>query len=220
MLGVLALTVVTGALAVSLPEQIAHIGGSLFFGIGFVLIVVGRSELFTENFLVPVAGVLRGDGRARDIGRLWALTMLGNVAGLVLLAAIFSRAGLVPPETLEAAGQTADTLAARDMLTAFLSAVVAGATMTLFTWLSEAVELDVSRVLIALIIGFLLAAPTLNHAVVSIGEMLFGLFAGTTDKASWTDLAQNVPVAIAGNLVGGLGLVTVWRLVQMRGEPD
>jgi formate/nitrite transporter FocA (FNT family) len=49
MIGVMSLTVVSGALAVSLPEQIAHIGGSLFFGIGLVLLIVGRSELFTEN---------------------------------------------------------------------------------------------------------------------------------------------------------------------------
>ncbi|HWT93929.1 MAG TPA: formate/nitrite transporter family protein [Solirubrobacteraceae bacterium] len=219
MLGILALTVVTGALAVSLPEQIAHIGGSLVFGIGFVFIVVGRSELFTENFLVPVAGLLRGHSNAGGLARLWALTMVGNVVGLALLAAAFTRAGMVPPETLDAAGKLADTLANRDIVAAFLSAVVAGATMTLFTWLTEAVELDVSRILIALLIGFLLAAPSLNHAVVGIGEMAFGLFAGTTEKATWTDFAQNVPVAIVGNLVGGLGFVTVARLVQLRGEP-
>jgi formate/nitrite transporter FocA (FNT family) len=219
MLGIMAMTVVSGALAISLPEQIAHVGGSLFFGIAFVLILVGRSELFTENFLVPIAAILRGRGRAVDLVVLWLVTMVGNVAGIFLLAAILTRAGLVPPEALKSAGTLADTFANRDIVAAFLSAVVAGTTMTLLTWLSEAVELDVSRVLLALLVGFLLAVPSLNHAVVSVGEMSFGLLAGTPEKATWTDLAQNFPVAVAGNLTGGLGFVTLARVLQIRGEP-
>lgn len=219
MLGIMALTVVSGALAVSLPEQIAHIGGSLVFGIGLVLLVVGRSELFTENFLVPVAGVLRGGSGVKDVLRLWGITMVANLVGLVAVAAMFTRAGLVPPETLEAAGSLADTFAERDFVAAFLSAVVAGATMTLFIWLTHAAERDSARVIIAMLIGFLLVAPSLNHAMVAVGEMSFGLFAGTPDHATWTDFAQNFPVAVLGNLVGGLGFVTLARAMQVRGEP-
>ena len=219
MLGVMALTVVSGALAVSLPEEIAHVGGSLVFGIGLVLLVVGRSELFTENFLVPIAGAMRGRSGPADVARLWGVTMLGNLVGLMLVAAILTRAGLVPPETLDAAGKTADTFASRDMVGAFLSAVLAGTTMTLLTWLTHAAERDSARVLIAMLVGFVLAAPSLNHAVVSVGEMAFGLFAHTTDKATWTDLAQNFPVAVVGNLLGGLAFVTLARGVQVRGEP-
>jgi hypothetical protein len=154
MLGVMALTVVSGALAVSLPEQIAHVGGSLVFGIGLVLLVVGRSELFTENFLVPVAGVLRGRSGVSDVLRLWGTTMLANLVGLLIVAAILTRAGLVPPETLDAAGALADTFAERNLVSAFLSAVLAGTTMTLFIWLAHAVERDSARVLIAMLIGF------------------------------------------------------------------
>ena len=219
MLGVMALTVVSGALAVSLPEEIAHVGGSLVFGIGLVLLVVGRSELFTENFLVPIAGVIRGRSGPTDVLRLWGATMLANLVGLLIVAAILTRAGLVPPETLDAAGKLADTFAERDIVAAFLSAVLAGTTMTLLTWVTHAAERDSARVLIAMLIGFLLAVPSLNHAVVSVGEMSFGLFAGTTEKATWTDLAQNFPVAVVGNLLGGLAFVTLARALQVRGEP-
>jgi formate/nitrite transporter FocA (FNT family) len=218
MLGVLALSVVSGALAISLPEQIAHIGGSLVFGIGFVLLIVGRSELFTENFLVPIATILRGRGTIGQLAKLWAITMLFNLAGIFVLALIFTRAGLVPPEALDAAGKMADTFARRDLVAAFLSAVVAGTAMTLFTWLTHAVELDIARIVLALLIGFLLAAPSLNHAVVGFGEMAFGLLADTPEKATWTDLAQNFPVSVVGNIVGGMGFVTLARALQVRGE--
>lgn len=220
MLGVMSLTVVSGALAVSLPEQIAHIGGSLFFGIGFVLLIVGRSELFTENFLIPVGAVLRGKRGPGDLFRLWGITMVANVIAIIVLALILTRAGLVPPETLDAAGKMADTFAGRDFASALLSAILAGTTMTLMTWLTHATERDTGRILVAMLIGFVLAAPSLNHAIVSVGEMAFGLFADTPEKATWTDLAQNFPVAVLGNVIGGLGFVTLMRVLQVRGEPD
>ncbi len=220
MVGILALTVVSGALAVSLPEQIAHVGGSLAFGIALVFIVIGRSELFTENFFVPVAAVLRGRAGTGGLARLWGITMAGNLLGILILAAIFTRAGLVPPETLVAAGKVADTFAERDIVGAGLSAIVAGTIMTLFTWLTHAAKDETAKILLALLVGFVLAAPSLNHAVVSFGEMGFGLLAGTTSTATWTDLAQNFPVAVLGNLLGGLAFVTLTRELQVRGEPD
>lgn len=220
MIGIMAMTVVSGALAVAVPEEIAHIGGSMAFGVGFVLIILGRSELFTENFLVPIAPVFRRLAPVSSVARLWTITGLANLLGIFVLAAIFTRAGLVPPETLDAAGILADTFAERGFLGALLSAIVAGTIMTLFTWLSTAVELDMGRIAIALIIGFILAAPSLNHAIVSFGEMAFGLLAGTTKSAEWVDLAQNFPVAVVGNLIGGLGFVTLARVLQVRGEPE
>jgi hypothetical protein len=159
-------------------------------------------------------------GRARDAvaaARLWLLTFAGNVAALLVLAALLSVEGDLDPETLKAAGDLADTLGERALLPSFISAVIAGVVMTLFTWLVIAAERDSTRVLLALLIGFLLAAPSLNHAVVGVGEMAFGLFAGTTD-IGWADAGQTLVTAIAGNLVGGLGFVTVTRLFQVSGQ--
>ena len=49
----------------------AHFAGAIGFGIGFVFIVVGRSELFTENFLVPIAGLERTRASFLKLGELW-----------------------------------------------------------------------------------------------------------------------------------------------------
>jgi formate/nitrite transporter FocA (FNT family) len=75
-----------------------------------------------------------------------------------------------------------------------------------------------ARVFLGLLVGFVLVAPSLNHAVVSFGEIVFALIAGTA-TGTVGDLARNFGLAIVGNLVGGLGLVTATRLVQVRGEP-
>jgi formate/nitrite transporter FocA (FNT family) len=218
MVGILALTVTSGALHLVMPEPTAHLLGSLSFGIGLVFLVIGRSELFTENFMVPISGAVRREAGGAALVRLWIGTLLGNLLGLAILALILSRAGLVPPEALDAAGSVAETFAGRSAGSALLSAIVAGAIMTLMTWLVHAADSDIGRIWIALLVGFVLAAPSLNHAVVSFGEMSFGILAGT-GSAEWVDLAQNFPVAVAGNLIGGFLFVTLARFVQIRGEP-
>src|SRR4051794_20219768 len=216
---VLLLAVTTGALHQVLPEQTAHVIASTTFGAGFVFITLGRAELFTENFLVPVGAVWAGRARIGALVRMWLLTMLANFAGLALLAAIFAVSGVVKPQTLQAAGAMADTLAQRSSLAAFLSAIGAGTIMTLFTWVVAAAETGSARVAASLVIGFVLAVPTLNHAIVGFGELSFGIIAGTA-HADVGDLVRIVALAIVGNLLGGVGLVFTTRLAQVRAEPD
>ena len=65
----------------------------------------------------------------------------------------------------------------------------------------------------ALLIGFVLLAPSTNHSVVGFGEILLGILSDTS-SAGWPDLLRNTGVAIAGNLVGGVGIVAFLRGVQ------
>ncbi|MBA2463565.1 MAG: formate/nitrite transporter family protein [Nocardioidaceae bacterium] len=81
-LGLLALIVTTGALAAVMPPSSAHVLGSLTFGFGLAFITLGRSELFTENFLIPVAAVAFGHSSKRAVARLWAITFVLNLVGI------------------------------------------------------------------------------------------------------------------------------------------
>jgi formate/nitrite transporter FocA (FNT family) len=215
---VVVLAVTAGALHAVLPEAPAHVLASLTFGIGFAFITLGRAELFTENFLVPVGAVWAGRAPASALARMWALTLVFNFVGLALFAALFAVSGVLRPETLEAAGRLADTLGERAVLPALLSAIAAGTIMTLFTWVVSAAESAGARLAASLLIGFVLAAPSLNHAIVGFGELLFGILAGTAES-TMGDLVRTVAIAIVGNVVGGVGLVFTTRLAQVRGEP-
>ncbi len=137
--------VTTGALAEAVPAPTAHVLGSLTFGIGFVFLTVGRSELFTENFLIPVAAVLSGHAAKRSVARLWVITFGLNLAGIALFVVLASIPGVLEPEALQAAGELADTLAERDLPAGAASAVLGGAVITVFTWLAEAAESDLTR---------------------------------------------------------------------------
>jgi formate-nitrite transporter family protein len=98
-------------------------------------------------------------------------------------------------------------------LTAFLSAVVAGALMTVMTWFVEgAAEAPAVRLTMAWIIGALLVLGSFNHAIVGVLEMFYGLRFG--GPIGWDQLFANLGIAIGGNLVGGLTLVTFVRSAQ------
>lgn len=91
--------------------------------------------------------------------------------------------------------------------------MLAGAVITTFTWLAEAAESALTRVAIALLVGFVLLAPSTNHSVIGFGEILFGILAETT-SANVVDLARNTAIAVVGNLAGGTILIAFVRSIQ------
>src|ERR671937_1862932 len=90
-----------GIVAFALTEQAVHgnasrLAGAVAFGIGFVFIVVGRSELFTENFLIPVAGLERREvGSWLKLGELWTVALVLNIVGGLLLAIVLTSHGVL-----------------------------------------------------------------------------------------------------------------------------
>ncbi len=97
-----------------------------------------------------------------------------SLVGIALFVVLLSVPGAPQHASLEAAGALADTLADRGLVAELVSAVLDGAVITVFTWLAEASESDLTRVVIALAVGFVLLAPSMNHSVVGFGEILAG----------------------------------------------
>ena len=211
--GVVAFALTAGAIGASRPE-LAHLAGALAFGIGFVFVVVGKSELFTENFLVPIAGLER---RSRaswlKLGELWVGTLLLNLVGGTALAVLVTSKGVLPRTSHDELMRLAERLTSHSAVAELLSAVVAGALMTLMTWFVEgAAETSGVRIVMSWIVGALIALGTFNHAIVSTIELVFGMRYGASVTVG--ELFSNLGLAIGGNLVGGLLLVTFARSAQ------
>lgn len=216
MIGVAVTTVIAGSLSGLVPATTAGVVGSLAFGIGFVFLTIGRGELFTENFLIPVGTLLERRSSWRQLGRLWSVTLVANLVGMFIFAAILAKETVLDHSAVVAGGHTADVFAARDFSAALLSAICAGTLMTLWTWLNTAARTDIARVMIALLVGFALAAPQLNHVMVGTGEMMFGVLGGQAHVANWGAIGINFLISLAGNVIGGMGFVTLTRFVQAR----
>jgi formate-nitrite transporter family protein len=108
--------------------------------------------------------------------------------------------------------ETAQTVHANGVLALFMSAVFAGALITAMTWFVEGQATMMPRVVVAWIVGAFLALGSLNHVIVVTIELIFGYRYGA--HYSWLFILGNFGLAAAGNLVGGVGLVTLNRLTQ------
>jgi formate-nitrite transporter family protein len=217
-LGLYAAFHVQGALGGSMSPRAAHEISGLFFGIAFVFIAIGRSELFTENFLVPVSAVWHRKASVWSLARLWGIALVFNLVGLLIIGYLLLRTGMLEPDILPPAGEASDTLATREFWPAFASGILGGTIVTMFTWLILAADTSLARIAIAILTGFLLHIATMNHIVVAFGALTFGMWADTA-HTTVLDVAQNTGVAFVSNMVGGLAFVTVMRLFQVRGEP-
>jgi formate-nitrite transporter family protein len=213
--GVVALALLESQLEHKLGTHAAHAVAALGFGIGFIFIVVGRAELFTENFLVPLAGL---HGRPRrdwlKLVELWTISPVFNILAGALLATIITVHSVLPFGTGAAVVRAAETIHENGWLALFVSAIFAGALITAMTWFVEGQRSPGVRITVAWIAGSLLALGSFNHVIVVTIELIFGIRFGA--HVPWSFVLENFFLAAAGNMIGGIGLVTLNRFTQAK----
>ena len=217
--GIIALGV-THALTEPMLGEGAKVAGALAFGIGLVFLVVGRAELFNENFFDPAATAFedREKGIVSRLGRLWGITFLFNLVGGSLFALTFSVHGVLPEGTRSTLARIAEEVASRGDWASLMSAVVGGALVALLSFLLQAVDGVGGRIALAFLVGFLLAVGPFDHVVVTALHLFMGILFGA--QVGWGSLVVIMLIATAGNLIGGIGLVTVSHIAQAEGaEP-
>ncbi len=191
-----------------------EIGSALAFGIGFLALTLANSELFTENFLVPISAIVAHRASVLSLVRLWVGTLVTNLLGGWVFTAIIIAA---LPQVRPAAIKVGSVFVTQGIsVTSFASALLGGAIITLMTWMQHGSSSAFGKLIAAFVAAFLLAAGHLNHAIVASLEMFAALHAGAAfGYLAWFRLLL---WAALGNIVGGIAFVTMLRLVQVGGE--
>jgi formate-nitrite transporter family protein len=213
--GVILIAVIAAPLEAHFGKDAAGVAGAIGFGVGFVFLIVGRGELFTENFLVPLAGL---DGKPRNawlkIAELWTVSPVANVLAGTVIALIVTTHGVLPVGSGAVLVDTAQKIHANGTLALFLSAVFAGALITAMTWFVEGHQSVGIRITVAWVTGAFLALGHLNHVIVVTIELVFGIRYGAHIPRSF--VVGNFFLAAAGNMLGGIGLITLNRFTQAK----
>jgi formate/nitrite transporter FocA (FNT family) len=202
------------ALLLVLSETDSELLAALAFSIGFIALTLASSELFTENYLVPVAAVAAGRATVSQLLRLWGGTLVMNlVGGWIIMGLVITGFPRLGPAALKVAQHYPDIgIGWRS----FAGALLGGAVITLMTWMERANESTTGKLAAAVIAAFLLAAAPLNHVIVVSLEMFVALQHGAPfGYLDWVSVAAWYAL---GNMVGGVGMVTTLRLVQVGGE--
>lgn len=216
--GIVALGVVEALVAPEFGTGVGSLAGALAFAIGLVFLVVGRSELFTENFFDPVATAITESGRRpwTSLLRLWGLTLALNLLGGALLVALLTVDGALPEGAAHALSRVAEDIASKGWAATLVRAVLAGALITLLSYMLNAVDTVAARILVTFMVGFFLALGPFDHVVVSALHLLFGIW--LDGSAGYAALGMNVGLSTVGNLLGGLLLITFTHTAQVRSD--
>ena len=191
----------------------AHLVGALAFPVGFVILLIGKSELFTENFFLPVTAVLERRGTLRQLAALWGVTLVCNLLGGLVFALLISRPGVLDEGPTRYMIRYAEHKIHDPFWTAFVKAIFAGWLMTLLTWLLLAARGLGPRLAIIWAVAALIVLGQFNHVIISATEIFMGiLMGGEITVADWA--TRNFLPALIGNVCGGVIFVTLLFYVQ------
>ncbi len=204
-------TGVLGLLLVEHETKSTLLAG-LAFSIGFIALALARSELFTEDFLIPVSTVIARQARFRMLIRLWVGTLVANLAGGWIFTWLIMRG--YPDMASTAIESGSHYVQLGYGIRALSLAVLGGAVITLMTWMQHSGESVASKIVPAVTAAFLLAGGQLNHAIVNSLLMFAALHTGHA-PFGYLDWAKTAGFAALGNVIGGVGLVTLLRLLQV-----
>lgn len=182
------------------------------FTIGFVALLLARSELFTENFLVPVIAVVSKEGTVRELLRLWIVTLVVNLAGGFVMAVMIV---VALPDLRETALETGAHYAELGVTwQSFFLAVLAGLVITTLTRMQHATDSLALQVVPAILLSFVLVGAQLFHCVLDSIFIFAGLLTGRAGYGVG-DWLGALGWSALGNLVGGVVLVTAVRLLRV-----
>lgn len=183
------------------------------FSVGFLALLLGRSELFTEGFLIPVTTVAAKRASAGQLMKLWGGTLFANLAGgWLLMWLIMTALPRLHEKTVESATHYAT--APLSLETVALS-LLGGMVITLMTRMQHGTESMPAKIAAAVAGAFLLAGLQLFHSVLD-SLLIFGALITGEAPFGYLDWLGWFAYTAVGNVVGGLLLVTLLRLVRSK----
>ncbi|MDO6414177.1 formate/nitrite transporter family protein [Sphingomonas sp. BIUV-7] len=189
---------------------------SLGYSVGFVIVIMGNLQLFTENTVtavLPLATHPTKRNLARLL-RLWAAVFIANMAGTLLVAVLVAYQIIVDAEHLHAALVISRPILGHDGATTFLMGMPAGFLVAAIAWILP--NARGSEFWVIVLMTYVIALGGFSHVVAGSGEAwLLWLAHETTFYDATCGL---ILPSLLGNIVGGTGLFALLAHGQVRGE--
>jgi len=189
---------------------------NLGYSVGFLIVILCRQQLFTENTLTAVLPAMQ---RGKAIWwfvllRLWLIVLTANVIGCALFAAYMSTSGVLGADVHAAMIHLSEHMMQKPPHEMFLSGIVAGWLIAALVWMLPSSE--GSEFIVITLMTYLIAAGDFTHVVAGSVEALFLVFEGRLELAD-AALSFFLPTLL-GNVTGGTVLFSVIAYAQVRDE--
>jgi formate-nitrite transporter family protein len=203
-----------GVLRAHMPDQpwrplIANLG----YTVGFLIVVMGRQQLFTENTLTPILPLLHNRDSATlfRVARLWAVVLVTNLAGALLFAFVLGHSGIFSDSQKDVFAQVSAESIAGSFWTIFWKGVFAGWLIALMVWLLPAAES--AQAVVIVVLTYLVGIAALAHVIVGSVEAFYLI---TNGSLTWLEyLSAFFAPVLFGNIVGGVALVAALARAQV-----
>ncbi len=180
------------------------------YPIGFILVILGKSALFTEQTSLLALPVLNGQRSIFEMLPIWGVVIAGNVIGGIIftffIGTLGPHLGLFTSDTMATVGTH---VLDHEAWVLFLSAITAGWLMGLLTWLLNSTETSLTRIVIISMITGVIGFGGFHHSIVGNIEA-FGAYLYSDAVSIW-DYLWFLLLALAGNSVGGAIVVGLFK---------
>jgi formate-nitrite transporter family protein len=182
---------------------------ALVYPIGYIFVIVGRSELFTEHTTLATIPVLNGEANLKSLINLWITIYLGNLMGGYLFGLLFLQFNegthLISLDFFHFVSEKMISYGSGNIL---VSSVIAGWLMGTLSWLLSSAQDTLSRVVMIFLITFIISIAGLHHCIVGSIEVFMAFFSHA-NKITWVDFLKFQGISTLGNIIGGVVLVAL-----------
>jgi formate/nitrite transporter FocA (FNT family) len=183
------------------------------YSAGFLIVVLGRQQLFTENTLTPVLPLLvrREHATLANVLRLWGVVLLANLLGALAIALVAAKTHAFDSDVRAAFAELGRGALAHDFKNVVLRGIFAGWLIALMVWLLPFAES--ARVWVIIFITYLVALGQFSHIIAGAVET-FTLAA--LGEVSWGRVfTGHIVPTLLGNIIGGVALVAMLNHAQV-----
>ena len=188
------------------------------YPLGFIFVVMARSELFTENTLDPVVPLLeqRNWETFQKMLRMWGLLLAGNLVGALIFGWVLARTPVVQPELHPSMLKIATEVSSGGFGQVLYAGVFAGWLIALLSWLLAATHSTPAQIVLVWLCTAPISALHFRHSIAGSVEAFYRAASG---GASWGSmLGQFVVPSVIGNAIGGVLLVALLNYGQVAEE--
>jgi formate/nitrite transporter FocA (FNT family) len=175
------------------------------YAIGFLIVILGRQQLFTKNTLTVILPLLNRKGKAKiaDVARLWIIVLVSNIVGACIFAWLLADTSVFDENVRNAFSTIGRQAFELSFVSTFFRSVLSGWLIALMIWLLPFAE--TARVGVIILLAYLVGVGHLPHIVAGSIPGFYYVFTG---GVPWTDYVVRffIPVLL-GNVVGGVALV-------------
>ena len=189
---------------------------NLGYTFGFIIVIMARQQLFTENTVTAVLPVMQNPtlGNFGLLMRLWSVVLLGNIIGSGVAAWAFEHMPIFDEETRDAFVKIGMDVMKNTPVEMFSNAIISGWLIATMVWMFPAA--GAAKIVVIILMTWLIALGDTTHIVVGSVEILYLVFNGTLH---WSDFFWPFALpTLAGNICGGTFIFALMSHAQIRND--